>query len=321
MAHELLTSVESLQSRDLLGIKDISKQEALALLELAARLKEGTRAGAERLHWDNLRILAMIFEKPSLRTRFTFETAMVQLGGHAVYLSPAEIGLGKRESVADIARNLERWCHVVMGRVFAHDSLVGLAQWGDKPVINALCDQEHPCQALADFLALREAKGHLEGLKMAYVGDGNNVAHSLMLLAGHTGVNITVACPAGYEPSVKYVEIARTFADASGSNVEIVNDPYAAVEGADAVYTDVWASMGQEAETAKREQDFKGFQVNSTLMSAAKPDAVAMHCLPAHRGSEITDDVMDSAQSIVFDQAENRLHAQKAVIAALVGGF
>lgn len=321
MANDLLLPVASLLNRDLLGIKDISKQEALALLELAAKLKEGTHAGAERLHWDSLRILAMIFEKPSLRTRFTFETAMVQLGGHAVYLSPAEIGLGKRESVADVARNLERWCHVVMGRVFSHESLVGLAQWGDKPVINALCNEEHPCQALADFLALSEAKGHLEGLKMAYIGDGNNVANSLMLLAAHTGVNITVACPAGYEPSDKYVGIAKLFAADTGAHIEVTNDPLAAVEGADAIYTDVWASMGQETEAAQRELDFAGFQVNSALMRAAKPDAVAMHCLPAHRGYEITDDVMDSSASIVFDQAENRLHAQKAVIAALVGGF
>lgn len=321
MANELLTPVAALHGRDLLGIQDLTKQEALALLDLAASLKEGTRKGAEKLHWDSLRILAMIFEKPSLRTRFTFETAMVQLGGHAIYLSPAEIGLGKRESVADIARNLERWCHVVMGRVFSHNSLVELAKWGHKPVINALCDEEHPCQALADFLALREAKGHLEGLKMTYVGDGNNVANSLMLLAGHTGVNITVACPKGYEPCTEYVALAKKFAEASGSSVEVSNDAMAAVEGADAVYTDVWASMGQEAETAKREVDFKGFQVNGSLMKAAKPDAVAMHCLPAHRGSEITDEVMDGAQSIVFDQAENRLHAQKAVIAALVGGF
>ncbi len=314
----LLQPTASLRGRDLLGIGDLSQAEACALLDLADTLKAGTKAGQERIQWNTKRIMAMVFEKPSLRTRFTFETAMVQLGGHAIYLSPAEIGLGTRESIPDAARNLERWAHVIMGRVFAHSTLQGLAEWSHVPVINALCDREHPCQALADFQTLREHKGDLAGKRLVFVGDGNNVAHSLLLLSALTGVHATVACPPGYEPDPAVVEQARVLATATGAAIQVTTDPQEAVEGADAVYTDVWASMGQESEAAVRAAAFRPYQVNVDLLRRA-PNAIVMHCLPAHRGDEITDDVMDGPQSVVFDQAENRLHAQKAVIASLIG--
>ncbi len=316
-----LNVLRGLQGRDLLGINDLTSEECVALLQLAAEMKQTTRAGAEVVRWKRPHLLAMIFEKPSLRTRFTFEAAMVQLGGHAIYLSPNEIGLGKRESVADAARNLERWCQAIMARVFAHQTLVELAENAQVPVINALSDLEHPCQALADFQTLIEHKGEAKGKHLVFVGDGNNVAHSLMLLAAKLGTHFTIACPEGYEPNERILSLARQIAAATGALITVMRDPKEAVRTADAIYTDVWASMGQEHEAEQRKQVFLPYQVNAELLKAAKPGAIVMHCLPAHRGEEITDEVMDGAQSVVFDQAENRLHAQKAVLAALIGDW
>lgn len=313
--------LHGLQGRDLLGINDLTSEECIALLQLAAEMKQTTRAGGEVVRWRRPHLLAMIFEKPSLRTRFTFEAAMVQLGGHAIYLSPNEIGLGKRESVADAARNLERWCQAIMARVFAHQTLVELAENATVPVINALSDLEHPCQALADFQTLIEHKGEAKGKHLVFVGDGNNVAHSLMLLAAKLGTHFTIACPEGYEPNERILSLAREIASATGSLITVMRDPKEAVRTADAIYTDVWASMGQEHEAEQRKQVFLPYQVNAELLKAAKPGAIVMHCLPAHRGEEITDEVMDGTQSVVFDQAENRLHAQKAVLAALIGDW
>lgn len=313
--------LRGLQGRDLLGINDLTSEECIALLQLAAEMKQTTRAGSEVVRWKRPHLLAMIFEKPSLRTRFTFEAAMVQLGGHAVYLSPNEIGLGKRESVADVARNLERWCQAIMARVFAHQTLVDLAQNAQVPVINALSDLEHPCQALADFQTLTEHKGEAKGKHLVFVGDGNNVAHSLMLLAAKLGAHFTIACPEGYEPNERILSLAREIAAATGALITVMRDPKEAVRTADAIYTDVWASMGQEHEAEQRTQVFLPYQVNAQLLKAARPGAIVMHCLPAHRGEEITDEVIDGAQSVVFDQAENRLHAQKAVLASLIGDW
>lgn len=311
--------ISILAGRDILSVDDLSTEECRALLELAAQMKEATRRGEELIRWKRTNLLAMIFEKPSLRTRFTFEAAMVQLGGHAVYLAPQEIGLGKRESVADVAHNLERWCQAIMARVFAHQTLIELAANANVPVINALSDWEHPCQALADFQTLIEHKGDAKGLHLVFVGDGNNVAHSLMLLAAKLGTHFTIACPQGYEPKEAVVQRARELAAGSGSQITVMHEPRAAVALADAIYTDVWASMGQESEAEERRKVFMPYQVNSELLSIAKQGAIVMHCLPAHRGEEITDEVIDSPQSVVFDQAENRLHAQKAVLAALIG--
>ncbi|MCS7310593.1 MAG: ornithine carbamoyltransferase [Armatimonadetes bacterium] len=313
--------LRGLQGRDLLSIHDLSSEECIALLQLAAEMKQVHRKGAEVVRWRRPYLLAMIFEKPSLRTRFTFEAAMVQLGGHAIYLSPNEIGLGKRESVADVARNLERWCQVIMARVFSHQTLVELAENANVPVINALSDLEHPCQALADFQTLIEHKGEAKGKHLVFVGDGNNVAHSLMLLAAKLGTHFTIACPEGYEPNERILSSAREIASATGSLITVMRDPKEAVRTADAIYTDVWASMGQEHEAEQRRQVFQPYQVNAELLQQAKPGAIVMHCLPAHRGEEITDEVIDGAQSVVFDQAENRLHAQKAVLAALIGDW
>lgn len=295
----------------MLGLADISSADARDLIDLAVKVKAAPSDYATRLTG---KVLAMLFEKPSLRTRATFEIGMVQLGGYALYFGPNEIGLGKRESVADVARNLSRWSDIVMARVFAHQSVVELAEHGSVPVINGLCDFEHPCQALGDFLTLQEHKGSLKGKTLAWLGDGNNVLHSLIFAGAHLGVSVRAATPKGYEPSARVVEAARAW----GGDVLITNDPREAVKGADAVYTDVWASMGQEEEAAGRDKQFRPYQVNTELMAAAGTDALFMHCLPAHRGDEVTDEVMDSPRSIVFDQAENRLHIQKAIMLALL---
>ena len=295
----------------MLGLADISSADARDLIDLAVKVKANPSDYATRLTG---KVLAMLFEKPSLRTRATFEIGMVQLGGHALYFGPNEVGLGKRESVADVARNLSRWSDIVMARVFAHQSIVELAEHGSVPVINGLCDFEHPCQALGDFLTLQEHRGNLKGMTLAWLGDGNNVLHSLIFAGAHLGVSVRAATPKGYEPSVKVVEAARAW----GGDILITNDPREAVKGADAVYTDVWASMGQEGEAAERDKQFRPYQVNAELMAAAGTDALFMHCLPAHRGDEVTDEVMDSPNSIVFDQAENRLHIQKAIMLALL---
>ncbi len=299
--------------RNFLSINDLSRDEALFLLAEAQRLKTQYRVNPE-LQIELLRgkTLAMIFEKPSLRTRVSFDAAMRQCGGGAIYLSPADIGLGTREAVSDVARVLSGMCEGIMARVFKHSTLEELAQWSDVPVINALCDIEHPCQALADLLTLMEDKG-LEDRKIAYVGDGNNVCNSLMLLCAKLGVRFSVAAPEDYQPDTRIVEMAQ-----SEEAIEITDDPIKAVQGADAVYADVWTSMGQEEESAKRLKVFPPYQINAELMGHAKPDAIVLHCLPAHRGQEITAEVLEGPQSRVFQQAENRLHAQKAVLLDLL---
>lgn len=306
----------SLRNRDLISIDDYSPEEAAQVLAAAYALK---RDPAQVAHLAAGLSLAMIFEKPSLRTRMTFEVAMTQMGGHSIYLQPSDIGIGTREPVKDIARNITRWCDAIMARTFSHQTVIGLAEFASIPVINALSDLEHPCQALADFLTLQEHKGTVKGVKLAYVGDGNNVAHSLLLLSAKMGTHCSVACPPGYEPLPSVVARAIEIARETGARIEVGHDAQALVCDADAVYTDVWASMGQESEKANRLSIFPPYQVNEALMRCAKADALVMHCLPAHRGEEITDAVIESPQSVVFDEAENRLHAQKAVLALAFG--
>jgi ornithine carbamoyltransferase len=260
----------------------------------------------------------MIFEKPSLRTRTTFEVGITSLGGFAVYLEHTKPRLGEREAIKDIARNLERWVHGIVARTFAHESVLELASNANIPVINALTDLCHPCQALADFFTLHEKFGGLKGFKLAFVGDGNNVCHSLMVMGAKLGASIHVATPPGYEPKSEVVETARAFAVETGARIELFADPIQAVAGVQAVYTDVWTSMGQEYAAHLRNQVFAPYRVTKELMAAAGPHAVFMHCLPAHRGQEVTDEVVDSPQSLVYDQAENRLHAQKALMILLM---
>lgn len=300
--------------KHLLSINDLSRDDAQFLLAEAVRLKQELRLQPERQR-EMLRgqTLAMIFEKPSLRTRVSFDVGINQLGGHSIYLAPADIGLGTRESVKDVARVLGRMCDGIMARVFKHETVVELSRWANVPVINGLCDVEHPCQALADILTLHEHKG-LTNRKIAYVGDGNNVCNSLMLLCAKLGVAFAVATPQGYEPDESFVERAR-----QDGEVLVTHDAREAVHLADAVYADVWTSMGQEEEGARRLKVFPPFQINAELMAHAKPDAIVLHCLPAHRGEEITERVLESSQSRVFEQAENRLHAQKAVLSWLMG--
>ncbi len=263
--------------------------------------------------------LALVFEKPSLRTRVSFHVAMRQLGGDCLYLSPPEVGLGQRESVGDAARTLSRYVDCIAARTFAMETVEELARYAAVPVINALSDTEHPCQALADLLTVREKKGGLRGVTVAFIGDGNNVANSLALGAAMSGMHFRVASPEGYEIPAEVVEKARAMAAASGASVELMRDPAEAVAGADVVYTDVWASMGQEQEAAQRKEMFAGYTVDAKLMAQANKDAIFMHDLPAHRGEEVTDEVIDGPQSVVFDQAENRMHAQKAVLALILG--
>ncbi len=265
------------------------------------------------------RVAALLFQKPSLRTRVSFEIGMLQLGGHAVYLSPAEIQLGQREGVADAAQVLSRYVGVIIARVFLHEEVEGLARYASVPVVNALSDREHPCQILADLLTLREHRGALPGLVLAYVGDGNNVANSLALAAPRLGVDLRFACPGGYEPDPVLLEQARVAAALNGGSISLLRDPREAVDGADAIYTDAWYSMGQEGEAGPRQAVFRDYQVNSALVRLARPDALILHCLPAHRGQEITDEVLDGPRSVVYDQAENRLHAQKALLLWLLG--
>ncbi len=264
------------------------------------------------------KIMALIFEKPSLRTRTTFDVGIKQLGGDSVYLSPAEINLGKRESVYDVAKNLERMVQGIMIRTFGHDICLSLAEYASIPVINGLTDYEHPCQALADFFTIAEYKKSLRKLKLSYVGDGNNVSHSLMLTAGKLGATLFIATPAGYKPDSKVVRQAQQLASETGGTIVVTEDPFAAVQDADVVYTDTWASMGQEAEAETRRAVFRPYQVNRGLFAKAKTDALFMHCLPAHRGEEVTDEIIDSAQSVVFSEAENRLHVQKAIMFELL---
>jgi len=301
----------TLAHRHVVSLHDLAPPEIEYLLVLAQQVKAGPFRHKQALAGKTL---AMLFEKPSLRTRVTFEIGMGQLGGQAVYLGPQEVGLGKREAVKDVAHNLSRWVDAVMARVFSHQTLLELAEHATVPVINGLSDFEHPCQALGDYLTLLEHKGKLPGTTLAWVGDGNNVCHSLIYGAARLGVRMRIATPPGYEPDRSVLAEARR----EGGEIEMTQDPTAAVAGADAVYTDVWTSMGQEAEAETRTQVFRSFQVNAALMRAAGPQALFMHCLPAHRGEEVTDDVIDSSRSIVCDQSENRLHLQKAILLALL---
>ena len=300
---------------DFLSIHDISVYEFSEILDLAEKIKEKPRAFQNKL---TQKVLAMIFEKPSLRTRMTFEVGMLQLGGEAIYLSPSDIRMGTRESTLDVGKNLERWVDGIMIRTFGHTIAIDLADASRIPVINALTDLLHPCQAMADFFTLREKKGALAGLKLAYVGDGNNVCHSLLLASAKAGSRIAIATPPGYEPNLHILELAKEDGKDTGFIYELTEDPQEAVTDADAIYTDVWASMGQETEKDKRLKIFMPYQVTSTLMDSAKSDVIFMHCLPAHRGEEVTEEVIDSKRSVVYDQAENRLHAQKAILLKLL---
>lgn len=307
-----------LKSKHLLSPQDLSPEEFLAVLDRADELKQKLRRGEshELLHGKTL---GMIFAKPSTRTRVSFETAMTQLGGHAIYLGVGDLQLGRGETIADTARTLSRYVDVLMARLFKHEEVVELARHSSVPVINGLTDLLHPCQTLADLQTIREHKGELKGLKLAWVGDGNNVCNSLLLGCTLVGVDMAVACPPGYEPDQGILKQALENARSSGSQVEVMHDPRQAMEGADVAYTDVFISMGQEAERERRLRDFKGYQVNRELLELAKRDVIFMHCLPAHRGEEVTDEVIDGPHSVVFDQAENRLHAQKAVLCMLLG--
>ena len=302
--------------KDFLSLRDLSVYEFGKMLDRADEVKKHPDKHRKAL---KDKILAMIFQKPSLRTRMTFETGMLQLGGEAIYLAPSDIQMGSRESAYDIGKNLERWVDGIMIRTFGHQIAVDLAASCRIPVINALTDLSHPCQAMADFQTLREHKGALSSLKLAYVGDGNNVCHSLMLAAARGGTKMAVAAPPGYEPKAEVVRAALEDGKDTGFSLTVTPSAEEAVSGADAVYTDVWASMGQEAEKEARARIFAPYQVNARLMSHAKKDALFMHCLPAHRGEEVTDEVIDSPNSVVYDEAENRLHAQKAILLALMG--
>ena len=299
--------------RHYLSVADLSADAILNLLDRALELKRFRDKTDTRLEGVTA---GLVFQKPSLRTRVSFEVAMLELGGHAVYLSPAEIQLGQREGVVDAARVLSRYVDVIVARVFLHSDVASLAQHASVPVINALSDREHPCQILADLLTLYERRGRLKGLRLAYVGDGNNVAHSLALAAPGLGIELRFATPDGYEPDPLIMEQAQ--ADSPSGAIELFRDPREAVRGADAVYTDSWYSMGQESEAEARAPVFRKYQLNAELLSFAAHGAFAMHCLPAHRNQEITDEVMDGPASVVYDQAENRLHVQKALLLSLL---
>jgi ornithine carbamoyltransferase len=304
--------------RDLLTVNDLTREEIAKLLDRSAWLKKARKDGVEH-HPLRGKSLGMIFEKSSTRTRVSFETGMYQLGGQALFLSPNDLQMGRGEPVADTARTLSRYLDGIMIRTFAQSTAEELARHASIPVINGLTDLHHPCQALADLFTISEKRGKLAGLTFAYIGDGNNMAHSLIEACAKVGMNISAACPRGYEPDGAIVERARKEAARSGSKIEITADPHKAAADADVVYTDVWASMGQEKEHAERLKAFQGYQVNAGLLKKAKPGALVMHCLPAHRGEEISADVIDGPQSVVFDQAENRLHVQKAIMEMLMG--
>jgi ornithine carbamoyltransferase len=304
-----------MRGKDFLTIKDFTTEELTHLLDIARDIKANPHHFSDALKGKTL---ALIFEKPSLRTRVTFDVGIQQLGGFSIYLSPAEINLGKRESVYDVAKNLERMVQGIMIRTFGHDIVERMAEYASIPIINGLTDFSHPCQAMADYLTLREYKEKLHGAKLAYVGDGNNVSNSLMFAGARLGVHVAVATPPGFEPKPEVTEWATHEARKTGATCLVTNDPAEAVRDADAVYTDVWASMGQEAEAEARKKVFRPYQVNEALMRHAKSDAIFMHCLPAHRGDEVTDGVIDAPYSVVFPQAENRLHAQKAIMLELM---
>ncbi len=300
-----------------IAIEELTSKELSDYLSLGKKLKAEWRARGNKPILKN-KTLGMVFQKPSLRTRVSFDMAMLHLGGQALYLSPNEIGLGQRESIADVSRVLSRYVDGIMARVFAHDHVVELAKYSSVPVINGLSDWEHPCQALADAMTIIEHQGNLKGMRVVFVGDGNNVARSLMFACALSGANFVCASPRGYWLDEASVSKAGRIAEEAGGSVALTESPDQAVHGADVIYADVWASMGQESEAAERAKIFAPYQVNKALVSRAKPKSIVMHCLPAHRGAEITDDVIDGSHSVVFDQAENRMHAQKAIVAMLM---
>ncbi|HUS18086.1 MAG TPA: ornithine carbamoyltransferase [Terriglobales bacterium] len=306
-----------LVDRDLVSIQDFSPVELQGILDLAALVKARPADFQESLKGKQV---VLFFEKPSLRTRLTFEAGIASLGGNSFFVDQTRSRLDAREPLSDIAHNLERWVHAVVLRTFEHETVTGMAKHASIPVVNALSDLEHPCQALADYMTLQEHFGDVKKIRLAYVGDGNNVAHSLMLMAACLGSSISIATPEGYAPKPEVIVAALEIANRTGAHIEITNDPILAVTGADAIYTDVWASMGQEEEAGDRAATFAPFQVNEPLLAHAEEGALFMHCLPAHRGDEVTAEVIDSPRSIVFDQAENRLHVQKAILLLLLGG-
>ncbi len=310
-------AAKSLRGRDLCSMADVSVQELAAIMELGHAVKAHPE---DFRHALDAKQMVMIFEKASLRTRLTFEAAINTLGGNAIFVDQTGSPLGERESLQDVAHNIERWMNVIVLRTYAHDTVTEMAAASRVPVINALSDYEHPCQAITDFLTIEERFGSAEGVKFTYVGDGNNVCHSLMLCGALLGAHVTVATPKGYQPKIDIVDKTMAICEETGGSLALTHDPVKAVHGADAVYTDVCISMGQENETMRRTPIFKPYQVNEQLMSEAASHAVFMHCLPAHRGHEVTDAVIDSEQSVVFEQAENRLHAQKALLLMLLGG-
>jgi ornithine carbamoyltransferase len=303
--------------RDFLSIADWSTKELNALLKLSADMKAHPNKYKNSLRGKSV---ALIFEKQSLRTHVTFDVGIYQMGGHSVYLTQSDINLGKRESIYDVSKNLERWMDGVVVRTFAHQSCVDMGRYMKIPVVNALTDHEHPCQAIGDFLTATEHLGRLKKKKFVFIGDGNNVCNSLMLMAAKVGMHFTAATPEGYEPPPEVVKLAKKDGKETGANIEVLHDPSDALRGADVVYTDVWVSMGQEDEAEERLKVFQPYRVNKQLMKKANKSAIFMHCLPAHRGVEVTDDVIDSNQSVVWDEAENRLHSQKAVVYTLLKG-
>jgi ornithine carbamoyltransferase len=308
-----------IMKKDFIAIADYSPKELQDLLDLAASLKKELKAGGNQPMLKG-KVLGMIFQKPSLRTRVSFDMGMRQLGGDALYLSPNEVGIGQRESVADVARVISGYVDAIMARVFAHEHVLELAKWANVPVINGLSDYNHPCQAMADMLTIQEKFGaKVNGLNVVYIGDGNNVAVSLMHICARLGANFSIANPEGYDILPQAVEAGMVFAKASGSKISFFRDPHEAVKYAHVIYTDTWTSMGQEAESKKRELVFPPYQVNAALVAEADPNAIVLHCLPAHRGQEITDDVADGAHSLIFPQAHNRMHAQKAILARVFG--
>jgi len=300
---------------DLLSVKDLTLEEINSIFKLSVLLKKNKKKFNKVLSGKTL---VLIFQKPSNRTRVSFEVGMYQLGGNSLYLSPAEINIGVRESIRDVAKTISRYVDGIVLRTFEHKNCLDMAAAATVPVINGLSDFSHPCQGLADFFTIKEKLKNLKHVSLAYVGDGNNVCNSLLFAAAKTGANITVASPKGYSPDEQVVKRSQEIAEDTGSKIKITEDPVSAVKGANVVYTDVWASMGQEEEIAKRKIIFRDFQINAKLLAAAAPGVLVMHCLPAHRGEEITDEVMDSKNSIVFDQAENRMHVQKAILIKLL---
>jgi ornithine carbamoyltransferase len=315
---DILAAASRLAGEDLCSIGDLTSAETRAILKLGHDVKRNPR---EYRHALDAKQMVLMFEKASLRTRLSFETGINTLGGNAIFFDQTSSLLGERESIADVARNVERWVDVIVLRTYAHDTIVEMAANARVPVVNALSDFEHPCQALADFMTLEEHFGSVRGLNFTYIGDGNNVCHSLMLTGAQLGANVTVATPRGYSPDIEIVTLAREKAAENGCEIRLTQDPQAGAEAADAIYTDVCVSMGFEHESTKRAPIFRPFQVNEALMSRAAGNAVFMHCLPARRNAEVTDAVLDGPQSIVFDQAENRMHAQKALLLLLLGGL